>query len=185
MRVLQLGALCALMGLLGAGCAYYFTSRSVKAAVVAAPASRQYYLTKNAVTGDAAATACAAGYHMASFFEIADVSALQYDTTQGVTTPDSGSGPPTVVPTGIAAHGWVRTGGAGVSDASNNFGSNCTHWTSGSGSDHGSVVYLILGGSSDNRTVAPIWQYELFYSPSNAPPPTRCSVPHRVWCVQN
>src|SRR5512133_3687902 len=64
-----------------------------------------FYLTKTSHNGAEALTACAAGYHMASFWEIRDPSNLRYNTAYGYKTDDSGLGPPT-------AGGWIRTGSA-------------------------------------------------------------------------
>ena len=66
-------------------------------------ASRAFYLTTTTHTGAQATTACAAGFHMASLWEIFDPSNLRYDATVGATADDSGAGPPFL-------GGWVRTG---------------------------------------------------------------------------
>jgi hypothetical protein len=75
---------------------------------------KSYYLTQTTHNGSQPLTACAAGYHMASLWEIFDTSNLKYDTALGAVSNDSGSGPPTVVI--VAGHilnaGWIRTGGA-------------------------------------------------------------------------
>ena len=55
---------------------------------------RQFCLTKTGFNGSQALTACAAGYHMASLWEIFDTTVLRYNTALGLTKPDSGSGPP-------------------------------------------------------------------------------------------
>src|SRR5436309_14626346 len=60
---------------------------------IPADGRRRFYLTKESFQGNQAITACASGYHMASRFEILDVSVLQYDTGKGLTTDDSGAGP--------------------------------------------------------------------------------------------
>jgi hypothetical protein len=148
---------------------------------------RKFYLTKNKVTGDGATRACATDYHMASLYEIANVSGLQYDTSNGVTAPDSGSGPPTSLPD-TYGYGWIRTGE--LSNTQNlNFGSaNCTAWSSGSLEDTGSAVGLndgwIVTSDPARLQVAPIWRVELGPpSPKNGLP--SCAAPHRVWCLQN
>jgi hypothetical protein len=66
--------------------------------------ARKFYLTKTEFTGSQPLTACAKKFHMASMWEIFDVSTLRYDTENGFTLDDSGSGPPTNF------FGWVRTG---------------------------------------------------------------------------
>src|SRR5262245_60366073 len=65
-------------------------------------AKNKFYLTKDGFQGNAVLTACDAGFHMASLWEIHDPSNLQYDT-RGFTLADAGSGPPAVL-------GWIRTG---------------------------------------------------------------------------
>jgi hypothetical protein len=140
---------------------------------------RKFYLTKSKVTGSGALSACSAGYHMASFWEIMDVTNLQYDTSLGYTSDDSGSGPPTT-----GADGWIRTGAMSFTKGLNIGMANCSAWTSASDNDNGSVVGLNAGWVSGIATnavkIAPWWIAEL----DNGFPPL-CSVPHRVWCAQN
>ncbi len=83
---------------------------------------RKFYLTKTTHNGAQTLSACAPGYHMASLWEIHDTSNLRYNTDLGVTTGDSGFGPPTVI-------GWIRTGSQ-ASDAPNTGDTNCNAWTS-------------------------------------------------------
>ena len=59
---------------------------------------KAYYLTQTTHNGGQARSACAAGYHMASLWEILDTSNLRYNTELGFTQEDSGFGPPTVGP---------------------------------------------------------------------------------------
>ena len=67
-------------------------------------AGRGYYLSPTAtIEGDMALTSCAAGYHMASLWEILDPSNLVYNTSLGYNGDDSGEGP------GTSVWGWVRT----------------------------------------------------------------------------
>ncbi|BCS31783.1 hypothetical protein TBR22_A09870 [Luteitalea sp. TBR-22] len=68
---------------------------------------RAYYMTRTTHTGSQALTACAAGYHMASVFEISVPAMLRYERTLGVTNVDSGAGPPSGSTSGRA---WVRSG---------------------------------------------------------------------------
>src|SRR5262249_33556851 len=99
---------------------------------------RRYYLTKTAVPGNQALTTCAAGFHMASRFEILDVSVLDYDPHLGFTTDDSGAGPPSAAAKygSTAPSGWMRTGGGSqFTDATRAPGSaftNCATWASDS-----------------------------------------------------
>ncbi len=135
-------------------------------------AGRAFYLTPNPYPGKAALTACAAGFHMASLWEIFDPSSLTYDTALGFTVDDSGSGPPSGV------GGWIRTGF--YSSSSQTPGqANCSLWTSVEGS--GTVVWL-----------AGVWLF-----PAGAPEASNyifmtlpwiavagsCTAGSRVWCV--
>ncbi|CAN5485399.1 hypothetical protein BH20ACI3_BH20ACI3_33540 [soil metagenome] len=109
-------------------------------------------------------TACAAGYHMASLWEIHDPSNLRYDTALGQTLEDSGFGPP-------ALPGAVRTGG----NAAGTFGEpNCNVWTSDSNSEIGTLATLDFDWNDDARRVSP-WHVSASF----------CSSPNRVWCVQD
>lgn len=92
----------------------------------AAPA-RAYYLTKEAVDGSRALTACAAGFHMAGLAEIRETSTLRYDVALGRTADDSGFGPSWDA-------GWIRSG----TEAFNTF--NCNLWTSNNALDRGFVA---------------------------------------------
>ena len=74
---------------------------------------RQYYLSRLYVRANEALSACAEGYHFASIWEIADPSALEYNTALGLPSPDSGQGPPTAINlwgNPFVTHGWIRTG---------------------------------------------------------------------------
>jgi hypothetical protein len=65
---------------------------------------RTFYVTQTTHRGNQTLTACSSGYHMASLWEIFDMSNLRYDTQLGMTAEDSGFGPPT------QTLGWIRTG---------------------------------------------------------------------------
>jgi|SRR5579862_1802898 len=100
-----------------------------------APA-RHYYLTKTTLNGNQALTACASGYHFASWAEILDPTVLSYNKTLGRTAPDDGAGPP-------SAYGWVRSGLVSSPTVENSVTpTNCALWTSGSGSDNGKIGVL-------------------------------------------
>ena len=98
------------------------------------PAPLQYYLTRDSYPGDQVLSACAMGFHAASLWEILDTSKLRYNSRLGYTRRDSGHGPP-------ATGGWVRTGYASNSADLAGAG-NCQAWTSGTGPDYGTFVYL-------------------------------------------
>jgi hypothetical protein len=99
--------------------------------------ARHFYLTQLSYSANEALTACATGYHMASFWEILNVSKLvyDYDHAAALLKTDSGQGPPS------GWYGWVRTGysssGANIAGTG-----NCLNWTSASASDYGVSVRL-------------------------------------------
>jgi hypothetical protein len=140
---------------------------------------RSFYLTKDSVQGNQAAGACARGYHMASRFEIWDVSLLDYDTSRGLTTDDSGAGPPSQAAQygSVWPSGWVRTGGGSqYTDPAAAPGSaftNCAAWSSNSGQAYGTVAYLTDKFPSAGS--AGVWNGGSEH----------CDIPHHVWCVSN
>lgn len=125
---------------------------------------RQYYLTQSQQTGKYADEACASGYHMASLWEILDVSNLVYDTALGFQHDpgDVGEGPPT------DEQGWVRTGDMP------NIVNNCAVWSSEFDGYYGAVVYLPSNWSSPGSTVG-VWLAET----------ETCDTSQRVWCVED
>lgn len=128
---------------------------------------RHYYVTRDTYDGADADTACASGYHMASLWEILDVSNLVYDTSLGLTDADSGEGPPTG-----EFWGWVRTGYS--SDVSNTPGKgNCEVWSSASDSDYGSCASLVFDWTS-TPDLGTWWLYA-----------GKCSTDRLVWCVED
>lgn len=94
---------------------------------------RAFYLTDSTWDGGSALSACAEGFHMASLFEILDVSNLRYAREIGdsVETDDAGTGPPS------NAFGWVRTGENSGSAGAAGQG-NCNLWTGNSPERDGS-----------------------------------------------
>jgi hypothetical protein len=98
---------------------------------------RHFYLTNVDYTPNTATTACTSGYHMASLWEILDVSNLTYDYNHpaATTKADSGYGPPSFW------YGWVRTGGDSSGSSTTGIG-NCLNWTSVSASDYGVSIRL-------------------------------------------
>jgi hypothetical protein len=129
-------------------------------------AGRKFYLTQTVHDGSQALTACADGYHMASFWEISDPSNLRYNINLGATLPDSGLGPPN-------QPGWIRTGGSADIDDVPGQG-NCLSWTSTAGGHAGTSVQFSLSWADPAQQASP-WR-------SQAP---FCDVPQRVWCVEN
>jgi len=130
--------------------------------------SRHFYLTQNSVDGAGAPSACAAGFHMASLWEILDPSHLQYDTTLGRTAADSGLGPPS------HEFGWVRTGF--LSSSSNVAGTgNCDAGTVFTPNTFGTLVSLQFDWTQQNTE----WPWQ--------PGTLQCDANHNepVWCVQD
>jgi hypothetical protein len=133
---------------------------------------RRFYLTTTTHQGGAAPSACASGFHMASLWEIHDVSGLRYDTSRGATKADSGAGPPN--DSGIQSFdpgGWIRTGAVSSSTSTPGLG-NCSAYSSNSGT--GTFAYLV-----DNWTLAGEVQ-----SPWGAGV-RPCNEPQQVWCIQD
>jgi hypothetical protein len=130
---------------------------------------RKFYLTQGLFDGSQALTARADGYHMASLFEIFDVSTLRYDTTLGLTRDDSGFGPP-------IAFGWIRTGNLSSGTTGIVGTDNCFAWTSSNNSDFGAAATLNSRWdiAQFNRPISPWIAGNL-----------SCSSTRRVWCVQD
>ena len=132
-------------------------------------ARRTFYVTRTRHDGSAAATACAAGYHMASIWEILDPSSLRYETALGVTYADSGEGAPTNV------NAWVRTG-RGPSNLQIEGAANCRAWTSNSSGDYGTAVRL-PGIWTPVETIRPIHPWSAVAG--------QCDLEAAVWCAQD
>jgi hypothetical protein len=138
-----------------------------------APA-RHYYLTKAILNGNQALTACATGYHFASFAEILDPAVLTYNKTLGRSAADDGAGPPTI------AYGWIRTGYASNSTVSSGgIPTNCSLWTSGATSDDGDVLVLIPPYYQGTEYIAPVLSGDSFACDNSQ------GNNIGVWCVEN
>ncbi len=129
---------------------------------------RHVYVTITGHVGDEVLTACAAGYHTASIWELLDISNLvyDYDHPAAKTRADSGFGPPS------NWNGWVRTGYDSSDSAVTGTG-NCHNWTSGSPTDNGVMVRLTHTWATP--TEFPGWDA------TSIP----CSQTTTVWCVRN
>ena len=135
---------------------------------------RKFYLTQqNALDGSQALTACVDKYHMASIWEILDVTNLSYALELGpaivFTRADQGSGPPSNV------LGWVRTGGVSSTSAvagSGNCNAAGNPWTSNNGADSGTLVLLPDTWTNAGTVVAPWVALTL-----------PCDALLSVWCV--
>ncbi len=132
-------------------------------------ATRSYYQTSATFAGNAALTACASGYHMATLAEIFDTSALRYakEVAGAVQGQDSGNGPP------YSITGWIRTGvGSGTN---NQVGAgNCQLWTSNNAAHFGTTVAHNPDWLGAVTNISP-WSGVTF----------TCNNARRVWCVQD
>jgi hypothetical protein len=152
-----------------------YTRAEVDALVAAAATADSrllFYLTTSTHNGaQAEAVACEAGFHMASMWEIVDVSNLRYDTGRGVTSDDSGSGPPQY------DIGWIRTGD--LSWTANDVGmANCAAWASDKATDYGTWVHLGDPTASDwNSAASKISPWEAGTK--------LCHFAINVWCVED
>jgi hypothetical protein len=136
---------------------------------------RHYYLTDTLHTGDNVVNACAPGYHFASVWEIADPSSLKYDTTWGLTSPDSGSGPPVAIDLFGVYHvlGWVRTGYTDtILDTPGQ--ANCAGWTSSGSRASGTVANLPSSWDAGEQDIG-VWNVGI----------SACNYSLSVWCVQD
>lgn len=146
----------------------HISSLEAQVAALANKVPRKFYLTRTTHDGAHALTACARGYHMASMWEILDTSNLCYDTELGITTGDSGSGPPGNF------DGWIRTGylTSGSGPPGN---SNCQGWTSSGPADNGSAAALRSYWNSTEVNVVTPWSTATLL----------CGFSIPVWCVQD
>lgn len=133
---------------------------------VDAAGARRYYLTTTLVFGAGALTACAPGFHFASFWEIFNTTILRYDTSLGQSRPDSGRGPPHSI------YGWIRTGGYSNNGCDTN--ANCALWSSTTPGECGLAVALSAPTNSPGIIPSP-WQYMAF----------ECGAGRGAWCVED
>jgi len=128
---------------------------------------RRYYLTQTSGDGATPLSACATGFHMASLIEILDGSNLTYDTALGVTSDDSGEGPPSI------AAGWIRTGWFGDSSSVPGMG-NCAEWSSGSLENFGTGAFFRTDWTFPGESRTP-WAAGTQF----------CSTPAGAWCIED
>ena len=157
------------LSLLLSGSAHWVHRPSVQngAAYLQHSSGRHFYLTNSSYLPDQALSACAAGYHMASFWEILDVTNLSYDYDHpdAYTKADSGYGPPSYW------YGWVRTGQDSAGTNTAGMG-NCLNWTDRTGTNYAVAVRLTRTWETPPNEITP-WDATSFSCLSTAP----------VWCV--
>lgn len=134
------------------------------------PRLRRYYLTPALHAADQMLTACLAGYHSASLWEIFHTAALEYDVLRGFKKTDSGGGPPGFPGISQAAVGWVRSGAGSAASL------NCLDWTTTEPANRGLIVSL--GDQWDStfqeQRISPWLVGE-----------RACDALARVWCVED
>jgi hypothetical protein len=142
------------------------SASETEAAQPASTGMRQYYLTLGSFFGDEVLGACAAGYHTASLWEMADPTNLEYNHSLGLGSGDSGQGPPTEA-------GWVRTGyvSSGLCVAGRG---NCDAWTSASSADCGTLVGLPSEWTADDEDMG-VWEART----------SQCIADTHVWCIED
>ena len=145
-------------------------SSSISSLAVSSTGGRKiFYLTDQNYSTNQALTACSAGYHMASLWEILNVTNLvyEYDNPAAYTKADSGYGPPS------NWYGWVRTGYDSSGSSTTGRG-NCLNWTTIDAANSGVSVRL-----SSFWETAPgdifTWDATSF----------TCNIVGPVWCVRD
>ena len=154
---------CVGLGLVRAPAQVVAGAQESAVSVTAYSPMRRYYLAQDTYDGSQPVDACAGGYHMASLWEIADPSALRYDSALGYNRSDVGAGPPSFI------EGWVRTGYN--SDSGTVPGqANCAAWSATSG--YGTVVGLPADWSGTGQDIG-VWDAAF----------RTCASTAGVWCV--
>jgi hypothetical protein len=128
---------------------------------------RRFYQTTTTHNGANALGACAAGFHMASLWEIRATVELAYDTALGFTSGDSGEGPST------SFRAWIRTGSIANTGSGAGF-ANCDAWSSSSASHSGTVIRFSDNWDDPGITASPA---QILLSD--------CSLARPVWCVED
>lgn len=127
--------------------------------------TRRFYLTAQLANGSQALSACVAGFHMAAFWELQDLSVLEYAPHLGKSGFDTGKGAPN-------DPGWARTGVANSGAAM----LSCTLWTSASPGTFGQWVALVTPNSTagSESNISP-WEKGT----------AACDTIRAVWCVED
>jgi len=134
-------------------------------------ARRRFYLTRTVVQPTGAPTACAAGFHFASLWELHEPSHLDYDQSLGRSVA-GGVGPP------VMYGGWIRTGAPSDSTGAAPGFAQCSFWSTNDPSWSGTYAGLFesyTGTPSDPATHASPWLV------TTKP----CSSVREVWCVED
>jgi hypothetical protein len=128
-----------------------------------------FYVTSANHPTDQALTACASGYHMASLWEILDVSNMvyAYNHPDAHVQNDSGQGPPS------GWYGWVRTGWNASTSATAGTG-NCEAWTSRSSDDSTVAIQLATAWETAPGDIGP-WDATSL----------TCDHVGPVWCIED
>lgn len=128
---------------------------------------RHFYLTAGNHVPASVLLACSADYHMATLWEILDVSGLKYHASHpdAYSRADSGQGPP------AGWNGWIRTGYQSSASTIPGRG-NCNAWSSVDPSAYGTIVHL-----STN------WQQAAELSGPWVASTATCNLAGPVWCV--
>jgi hypothetical protein len=128
-----------------------------------------FYLTDANFATNQVLTACASGYHMASLWEILDVSNLvyAYNHPDAHVKDDSGQGPPSFW------YGWVRTGQDASGSATAGSG-NCSNWTSTSSANSAASVRLSRTWETAPGDIG-TWDATSF----------TCNFSGPVWCMED
>jgi hypothetical protein len=161
---LTIAALLAYLALTGESAAAVGKDTSGETSLAQSIEMRRFYLSWGWYSAIDAPNSCAAGYHFASLWEIADPSNLKYNTSLGRDKDDSGEGPPS------GYYARLRTGYASDNSATPG-NANCDGWTSTTG--QGTKAALLPNWSSSPD----IGVWDVMASD--------CSATSTIWCVED
>lgn len=134
---------------------------------------RRFYITFDSFSGGAALDACDAGFHMASMWELLDVTQLRFDAARSYGAGDRGEGPPNVF------SGWIRTGQfAGSSSTPGQ--ANCFAWDSAMDTHSGTYANLQDAWHPSDFSPGRDSRISGWYTGTST-----CDTPRRVWCVED
>jgi hypothetical protein len=143
-----------------------------QASVASSTGMRKFYLSYYGHQGNLDVdTVCALGYHMASLWEIVDLSNLKYATdlvASGVaeSRDDAGHGPPTFL------IGWVHTG-YDNSHTGSAGQANCDGWSSSDENHYGTAAALPRDWALGADIGA--WEFDV----------EACNIYAKVWCIED